>query len=65
MSRHYKSKSGAIRARGRHGGWVIQRGYRDWWWTNDEGTAVDLVLPLTREDRAMAKRLVASRILIN
>lgn len=65
MSKHYLSKSGAYRARRGRGGWVICRGYRDWWWTDDEGTAVDLTLPLTGEDRAMAKRLVASRSLID
>lgn len=62
--RLYRSRSGAMRRMLIYGGWVIdggqelETGHRTWWWTDCEGTAVDLVLPLVGECRRTAERVV-------
>lgn len=60
----YRSRSGAMRRMLIYGGWVIdggqelETGRRMWRHTDCEGTAIDLVLPLVRECRRTAERVV-------
>jgi hypothetical protein len=59
-TRHPHTTSGrrvATAARADRGGWVIEHADR-YWHTDDESRAIDLVLPLVQEDRALAERIV-------
>lgn len=57
-TKHHLSQTEAIRALCDRGGWAIRWGDLDWRWTDDRGVAVDLVLPLTGENREEAEWFV-------
>lgn len=57
MTERCTTLADALARRSELGGWVIDHG-DCYWWTDDEGTAVDLTLCLVGDDRTRAEQIV-------